>query len=66
MRYTEAISQVLYAAGQSTLSDLTANRSLINALSNPENRPILLPNGEYANVEESIEYIKEHNEKTGE
>ena len=66
MRYTEAISQVLYAASQSTLSDLTANRSLINALSNPESRPILLPNGEYANVEESIEYIKEHNEKTGE
>jgi|GEM_PF-5538082 len=63
MRYTEAISQILYAASQSTLSDLTANRSLIMSLNNSDIRPILLPNGEYANVEESIKYIKEHNKE---
>lgn len=63
MRYTEAISQILYAASQSTLSDLVANRSLINNLCNPTIKPILLPNGEYANVAESIKYIKENNEE---
>lgn len=59
-RFTEALSQLLYAASQSTLSDLAANGRLIEQLSDSSLKPIQLPNGEFVNTTGAIEYIKNH------
>lgn len=56
-RYTEALSQMVYAARQFTVSDGAAGNKLLRGLA--DRKCIELPNGEYVNMQGLMEYLDE-------